>query len=82
MVEDRNSTPAELAASRIDLPAWLETLSRRDRKIALKLAVGETTSRVAGQFRLSEVRFSQLRRELKLAWSAFQGEEGVCGEAA
>ena len=82
LVADRASTPADLAATRIDFPAWLETLSRRDRKIALKLAAGETTSRVAGQFRLSEARISQLRRELKLAWDAFQGEEGVHGEAA
>ena len=82
LVEDPTSTPADLAATRIDFPAWLETLSRRDRKIALKLAVGETTSRVAGQFRLSEARISQLRRELKLAWDAFQGEEGVCVASA
>ena len=82
LVEDRNATPADLAATRIDFPAWLETLSRRDRKIALKLAVGETTSDTARQFRLSEARISQLRRELKLAWDAFQGEEGVCVASA
>ena len=82
LVEDPTSTPADLAATRIDFPAWLETLSSRDRKIALKLAVGESTGRTARQFRLSNARISQLRRELKEAWDAFQGEEGVCGEAA
>ena len=82
LVKDHNATPADLAATRIDFPAWLATLSRRDRKIALKLAVGETTSDTARQFGLSEARISQLRRELKLAWDAFQGEEGVHGAAA
>jgi hypothetical protein len=74
LIEDRNSTPADLAASRIDFPAWLATLSRRDRKIALKLAVGESTGRTARQFRLSKAPISQLRRELKLAWERFTGD--------
>lgn len=30
LVEDKNVTPAELAASRIDFPAWLATLRTRD----------------------------------------------------
>ena len=74
LIEDRNSTPAELAAGRIDFPAWLETLSRRDRKIALKLAVGETTSDTARHFGLSEARISQLRKQMKSAWQRFTGD--------
>jgi FixJ family two-component response regulator len=71
---DRHCTPAELAASRIDVPAWLSRLKPRDRKIALKLAVGETTSAVARRFRLSEGRVSQLRGEFRNSWEVFQGQ--------
>jgi hypothetical protein len=71
LVEDRTATPADLAANRIDFPAWLDTLSKRDRGIALKLAIGETTGRTARQFGLSKARISQKRRELKVAWEAF-----------
>jgi DNA-directed RNA polymerase specialized sigma subunit len=74
LVEDKTATPADLAASRIDFPAWLQTLSKRDRKIALKLSEGESTSRVARLFRISAARVSQLRRELLEAWNAFHGD--------
>jgi len=76
LVEDRNAGPAETAASRIDFPAWLKTLSRRDRKIALKLGAGERTGVVARLFRMSEGRISQLRRELLATWLRFHGEAG------
>jgi hypothetical protein len=74
LIPDRTCTPAELAASRIDFPAWLRTLKPRDRKIALKLAVGETTGRAATMFHLCEGRISQMRRELQAAWLRFHGE--------
>jgi len=74
LVEDRHAGPAETAASRIDFPAWLKTLSRRNRKIALKLALGEATRHVARLFHLSDGRISQLRRELERSWQAFHGE--------
>ena len=34
LVPDNTCTPAELAASRIDFPAWMNTLKSRDRKVA------------------------------------------------
>ena len=71
LVEDPSCTPAELAASRIDFAAWLETLPRRNREIALKLADGEGTRDVAREFGLSPARISQLRSELHAAWEAF-----------
>jgi hypothetical protein len=74
LIPDRTCTPAELAASRIDFPTWLKTLKPRDRKIAMKLAAGETTSRVSRQHHLSARRVSQLRRQLHKAWCQFQGE--------
>src|SRR5262245_38298246 len=40
LVEDKTVTPADLAASRIDFPAWLDTLPQRDRGLAEALAKG------------------------------------------
>ena len=77
LIPDQTCTPAELAASRLDFPAWLDTLSRRDRKIALKLATGETTGSTARKFHLSEGRISQVRKELAASWRKFVGEEPV-----
>lgn len=74
LIEDKTATPADLAATRIDFPAWLDTLSRRDRKLALTLSRGESTSRVARLFRISAARVSQIRRELFDAWRSFHGE--------
>lgn len=74
VVEDRHSTPAELAAFRIDFREFLRSLSRRDRKVALKLARGHATSWIAKKFKISAGRVSQLRRELYEAWHEFQGE--------
>ncbi len=71
LVEDPTCTPAELAASRIDYPAFLATLSARNRQIAELLAAGEKTSSVAKRFGLSLARVSQLRQEFKAAWEAF-----------
>jgi hypothetical protein len=81
LVEDRHANPADLAASRIDFPAWLDTLRRRDRKIAMKLAVGEKAGHVARKFHLTAGRISQLRRELHEAWNRFHGETAALAEA-
>jgi hypothetical protein len=83
LVEDRRATPAELAAVRLDFTAWLETLSPRDRQLALVLATGESTSAVARLFRISLGRVSQLRGTLQAAWRRFQGEQPTAeGEPA
>jgi hypothetical protein len=74
LVPDRTCTPAELAASRIDFPGWLDTFRRRERKIAMTLAGGETTSRTARKFHISSARVSQIRRQLQDAWHQYQGE--------
>lgn len=62
---------------RIDFPAWLKRLTIRDRKIALALAKGFTTSWVARKFKLSAARVSQLRRELCDSWHAFHAGAGA-----
>ncbi|MEX0643438.1 MAG: hypothetical protein WD468_12090 [Pirellulales bacterium] len=71
LMEDRQSTPADLAAMRIDIAEWLATLSGRDRRIAETLAKGETTIGAARIFGISPGRVSQLRRELCRKWHAF-----------
>jgi hypothetical protein len=71
LIEDRRATPADTAAARIDVAAWLSSLSHRSRRIAMTLAMGETTSGVARQFKVSPARISQLREELKASWERF-----------
>ncbi len=75
--QTHRSTPAELAALRIDFGDWLNTLSVRDRRLAHELARGEQTMHVAAMFRLTAGRVSQLRRQLYRSWRAFVGEEGA-----
>jgi hypothetical protein len=74
LVEDRTAGPAEIAMTRLDFASWLSTLSKRDRQLAEKLVLGETTGRVARTFRISAARVSQLRRELCANWHSFVGE--------
>ena len=74
LVEDgRRGSPAEVAALRVDIEGWLDTLSIRDRAIALLLAVGERTCDVAQRLGLTAGRVSQLRRTLAKSWAAFHG---------
>jgi hypothetical protein len=83
LVEDRHATPADIAAARIDVAAWLCSLSVRNRRIAKTLAMGETTTDAAGQFGVSRARISQLREELKTSWEKFheRGQQHA-GQAA
>jgi hypothetical protein len=74
VVEDKRSTPADIAAMRLDFSAWLRQLERRKRAAAKLLAGGAATCEAAAQLRLSPARISQLRRELKTDWTRFQGE--------
>lgn len=71
LIEDRRSTPAEIAAARIDVAAWLRSLPARNRRIAKTLAMGETTCDVAQQFHVSPARISQLRKLFQSSWETF-----------
>ncbi len=89
LIEDRRATPADTAAARIDVAAWLRSLSNRSRRIATTLAMGESTGGVARQFNLSSARVSQLREELKTSWESFHdrgqhqaGGACPCGQVA
>ena len=75
LAEDHRTTPAELAAMRVDFEAWLGTLTPRNRRLANVLATGEQTSAVARMFRVTAGRISQLRRELWESWRRFTDEE-------
>ena len=74
VLSDRRATPADLAACKLDFCAWLRRLSPVKRRVALRLAVGDSTKDVAMQFRVSLSRISQLRRELEADWQAFQSQ--------
>ena len=65
---------ADQVAVRMDVRAWLATLSRRTRRIAKDLVYGCSTSEVAKQHGVTAGRVSQLRRELYEGWQVFQGE--------
>jgi hypothetical protein len=58
----------------MDFTAWLLSLPKRGRKMALTLAAGETTGEAAKQFGVSPGRISQVRRQLKDSWDEFVGE--------
>ena len=77
LVEDPSSSPADLAAIRIDFETWLQSLPQRQRDIAEVLSTGETTNAVAKLFDVTSGRISQLRSRLKAAWEEFQGEEAT-----
>jgi hypothetical protein len=77
-VESRLATPAEVATTRLDFEAWLASLTKRNRGIAVRLAIGDSTQSVARRFKISPGRISQLRRELHAAWQVFQGEVAPC----
>ena len=77
LVDHRRTTPADLAAMRIDFAAWLRTLDSRERRLVRTLARGESGQRTARLFRISEGRVSQLRRKLRQKWRQFVGDDAL-----
>jgi hypothetical protein len=74
MVEDKRASVADQVAAKMDVGAWLATLTRRTRQIAKDLAFGCSTSEVARMHGVSPGRISQLRRKLEDSWVTFQKE--------
>jgi hypothetical protein len=73
VLADNTLTPIpDQVAFRLDFPAWLRGLNRRDRQLVRFLALGNTTTEAARQFGLTRGRISQLRSELRASWQAFQ----------
>lgn len=73
IAEARAFSPADAAAARLDIEAWLRSETVRKRAVANALAVGERPSAIAARFRVSCARISQLRNELRESWERFQG---------
>ena len=76
LLDNRRTPVADQVQFRVDFGDWLQGLSRRDQRIAERLARGERTKDVAEKFGLSQARISQLRTELKDDWESFLGEGG------
>jgi DNA-directed RNA polymerase sigma subunit (sigma70/sigma32) len=74
LVEDRHSSPADIAALKLEFQAWLCSLTPKKRAITQSLAGGESAGQVAKLFSVSAARVSQIRRELRTLWEQFQGE--------
>jgi hypothetical protein len=72
LTADRRADPSEVAALRLDLQEWLCRLTHMKRKVALRMAIGDSNAEIARLLGLSSGRISQLRRELKVSWDTFQ----------
>ena len=71
-LRDNTITPVvDQVQFRIDFPAWLKTLTGRERRLVRAMARGERTLDLSRQFQLSPSRISQLRREFQEGWLRF-----------
>ena len=74
--------PPDQAVFRIDFPAWLRTLTGRERRLIRAMAQNERTTDLSREFELSPGRISQLRRALRDAWLRYHGEDAPCPRRA
>jgi hypothetical protein len=73
---DNTMTPVpEQAAFRLDFPAWLKTLTERERRIIRAMSWNERTKDLSRRFRVTPGRISQMRREFSDDWRRFVGDE-------
>ena len=63
-------------AFRIDFPAWLKTLTARERRLVRAMARNERTTDLSREFGVSPGRISQLRRAFMEDWRRFIDELG------
>jgi hypothetical protein len=74
-LRDNTLTPVpDQVQFRIDFPAWLQSLTARERRIIHAMTQNERTKDISRQFDLSPGRISQMRRELHLDWTRFCAE--------
>jgi hypothetical protein len=74
-LRDNTVTPVcDQVQFRIDFPAWLRTLTARERRLICAMARNERTLDLSKRFELSPSRISQLRREFFLDWHRFLGD--------
>jgi hypothetical protein len=74
LTDNTVTPPDEQAAFRIDFPAWLSTLTERNRRLVLGLMVRQHTKVLIRRFGVTPGRISQLRREFYHEWRRFHGE--------
>src|SRR5262249_60701099 len=75
-LRDNTVTPVlDQVAFRIDFPAWLKTLTARERRLVRAMARNERTTDLSKLFEVSPGRISQLRRAFREDWLRFTGEE-------
>jgi hypothetical protein len=78
-LRDNTLTPIlDQVVFRLDFPAWLRTLTGRERRMVRAMAQGERTQDLSRQFELSPARISQLRRAFRDAWLHFHDEQVPC----
>jgi hypothetical protein len=76
-VHDNTQTPViDQVVFRVDFSAWLQTRTKRDRRIIDRLLRGERTGSVAQAFDLSPGRIAQLRRQFHADWLRFGAAPG------
>lgn len=74
-LRDNTITPVpDQVQFRIDFPAWLATLTARERRMVREMGNNERTLDLSQRFEVSPARISQLRRELHDDWQRFCGE--------
>jgi hypothetical protein len=76
-VHDNTQTPViDQVVFRVDFSTWLQTRTKRDRRLIERLLVGERTGAVAQAFDLSPGRVAQLRRQFHAEWLRFGAAPG------
>jgi hypothetical protein len=82
-LRDNTQTPVpDQVVFRIDFPAWLQTLTARERRLVRAMARNERTTDLSKEFEVSPGRISQLRREFRDDWLRFQGEQAPAPKKA
>lgn len=75
-LQDNDRTPvAEQVCFRLDFPAFLGTLSARDRRLVRFLSLGHSAKHASDRFKLSPARITQLRKRWQRDWRVFQGDQ-------
>ncbi len=71
-LHDNTLSPVpDQVAFRLDFPAWLVTLGRRNRDLVEDMALGHRTRELARKYHVSAGRISQLRRFFQCDWTLF-----------
>jgi hypothetical protein len=75
-LQDNTVTPIpDQVQFRIDFPAWLATLTARERRMVREMANSERTLDISKRFQVSPARISQMRHEFQHGWQRFCGED-------